>query len=420
MSDEKADGEVRLFFEEIAPGDAAAAAGDEAGAAGEGGTDAGAAGGEERLETRATLTFRWQPLQLAGDAPAARGGHTLTLLPGTERMVLFGGADRTGRAFADVHELDTARRRWTRRECSGEGPAGRSGHVAVASPDGARLYVHGGMGAGAEQFLGDVWELNCADWRWRRLSAGGLRRNGHSAVLVGRSTLVVFGGSDRVPQPTVHAFHVDRHEWRRLETVGDPGPPREMHAAAVLPSDGARTAVCVSGGRTEDGVSDGLVCLVVPHAVDAADDAAVATAPPCEWRAAGSGPALCGHAAAAVGNCVAVFGGTDGASFSGSTLMSVRAPCGAGGGRLGGDDWRETSEPAPAPRGRRARRKGAGRKARASAPPCARFAHTLTAKGGGESSGRFAYVLFGGVHPAEDLADAHELRVQPGMVAEAK
>lgn len=363
-----ADGSVPLFFEEILPGSAPTPP-----------TTPPAASEKtkETLTTRATLTFRWRAVSQRGDRPAARGGHTLTLV-GENALALFGGADRGGEPRSDLYlgryDAEDGSCAWTRVPQAGQWPPARAGHTAVAAADGSRLYVYGGMGEGGG-FLSDVWELDCAARTWSRVEADGEapRRNGHSAALVGGGRrMVVLGGSDRVPQTGVHELDLDARRWRRVPTEGDPGPPREMHAAAALPPcpETGLVTVRVVGGRTRDGLAGTALCL----------DAPADASRPYRWRADGDAPALCGHAAVAIGGCVAVHGGTDGQSFSNALLFGTK-----------GGQWVEAAGETPAPR----------------------FVHALA-----PLPARFTYALFGGIRPDAELADMHELRVEPGMVAE--
>lgn len=62
------------------------------------------------LWTLDLLTLAWQPVTLAGDAPAGRAGATLVADPARSRLVLFGGVGQSG-ALADFWALEGMVRR---------------------------------------------------------------------------------------------------------------------------------------------------------------------------------------------------------------------------------------------------------------------------------------------------------------------
>jgi hypothetical protein len=82
-----------------------------------------------------TGAMEWQRLALAGAAPppCARGGHTATMVDGTNEVVVFGGEDRRGRLLDDVHVIDLVAMAWVtpgKGGVKGCAPTPRKGHVA--------------------------------------------------------------------------------------------------------------------------------------------------------------------------------------------------------------------------------------------------------------------------------------------------
>jgi hypothetical protein len=112
--------------------------------------------------------LEWLPLELAGDAPAAREDHTWTV--GSDGLAyLFGGrADAT--VHGDLWALDLATDTWIPLDPAGARPAPRFGHEAEWV-DGVGLVVFAGQ-AGSD-FFGDLWAYDPGAAAWRELPSGG-------------------------------------------------------------------------------------------------------------------------------------------------------------------------------------------------------------------------------------------------------
>lgn len=108
------------------------------------------------------------------DGPGARFNHSGAMVDG--RFVLFGGStDVRSSQFEpkrDTWALDLTTRTWSKVE-AGNKPEARLYHAATT--DGTSLYVYGGGDEGAflGDFFGDLWALDVAAGRWKRLDAGG-------------------------------------------------------------------------------------------------------------------------------------------------------------------------------------------------------------------------------------------------------
>lgn len=83
---------------------------------------------------------------------------------------------------------------------------------------------------------------------WKRLSASGPQRTGHTAVLY-RDSMIVFGGEDEkgTLHNDVHAFSLDKSAWSKLSTTGDAPSGRTGHSAVVHGS-----SMYVFGGATDN------------------------------------------------------------------------------------------------------------------------------------------------------------------------
>mmetsp|Transcript_4117 Transcript_4117/g.7543 ORF Transcript_4117/g.7543 Transcript_4117/m.7543 type:complete len:590 (+) Transcript_4117:56-1825(+) len=189
---------------------------------------------------------RWSQENVTGDFPAARGGHTATLV-GSD-IFLIGGASSEA-TFADVYRLDLLRRRWTKvAEGGGLKMSARTSHAAVA--DAGRIYVFGGYDADGG-FLNDLWVLHApmsppyspdapdvltevvAEWS-RPVPTGEVpsARQGHSLTLVDRH-LILFGGlvADGSNVNDVYSYDIARGSWGQLAIGGTAPAPRQAHSA---------------------------------------------------------------------------------------------------------------------------------------------------------------------------------------------
>jgi hypothetical protein len=74
---------------------------------------------------------------------------------------------------------------------------------------------------------------------WRHLQLADkfrpLPRGGHAAASLTETTMVIFGGADRSPQPFNDTFVLDvtGHAWNKIDAA-DPPQPRSGHSVAVI------------------------------------------------------------------------------------------------------------------------------------------------------------------------------------------
>jgi hypothetical protein len=110
----------------------------------------------------------WQQVDVAGNLPAAREDHTMTVTPDGSTAYLFGGRTADGESLADLWALDLATDAWSR--VPGNGPPARFGHNA-AWVDGVGLVIFAGQSAAA--FFNDLWAYDPAADAWSELPSGG-------------------------------------------------------------------------------------------------------------------------------------------------------------------------------------------------------------------------------------------------------
>jgi hypothetical protein len=125
---------------------------------------------------------------------------------------------------------------WAALHPAGSVPPGRSTHMAVYDPDGQRMIVFGGRNRSSA--LSDVWALNLTDVSWQQLNptgtAPGARCLAGAAYCPARRSMVFFGGTDLHTQHNdVWELNLDSAAWHRISAQGTAPSVRESHGAFV-------------------------------------------------------------------------------------------------------------------------------------------------------------------------------------------
>ena len=202
-------------------------------------------------------TSAWYEQPVTGKPPNRRRGATANVLGAKpeHRLVVLGGADRSGGPLHD-HALkyyDLPTRAWGVLSVAGDAPAARTGHTAT-SIDATRMVVFGGEGATPGSLLNDVHLFDASQDLWTELLPRGdgddgkalpLGRAGHSCTKIGPA-LYCFGGyardrePSRAPESARNELWVldmkngmDRTGWLRMWTIGRAPSPRAYHGAVA-------------------------------------------------------------------------------------------------------------------------------------------------------------------------------------------
>lgn len=173
--------------------------------------------------------------------------HTATLV-GKNIFVIGGGSNAT--YYDSVFMFNTETNTWSRPQIAGAGPGPRRAHSATAV--GSKIYVFGG-GNGSKA-LNDIFTLDTELMCWNSVKYSSTKKHSipsargyHTATLVNKNKLVVFGGSDGQDCfSDAHLLNTDTHEWTRLKVPNS--FPRLAHSATAVGS-----MIFVFGGH--DGLS---------------------------------------------------------------------------------------------------------------------------------------------------------------------
>jgi hypothetical protein len=185
------------------------------------------------------ISLQWRQIESAGPRPAGRWGHTSISYGG--KLWLFGGS-KPGAVFRDFWCLDvdvTPEPIWSQvgfpLATIPPVPAARGGHSATLI--GSKMYVFGGN-TNAKSF-NDIWYIDLEQvedgWTSACMLEKPPTRIGHSASAVG-DRILVFGGRDFLTgsfrtEPSY--FDTRKHEWRSVHLAS--GTPVSVTGHAVVP-----------------------------------------------------------------------------------------------------------------------------------------------------------------------------------------
>ncbi len=177
--------------------------------------------------------------------------HSAVYDPVRNRMVVFGGASRSG-FLNDVWALSlTGTPAWEQLAPLGAAPSPRSEQSAIYDPVGDRVVVFGGRISATEE-VNEVWALSLVgEPAWTMLSPVGTPPNaryGHTAIYDPlRDRMVVFGGYDGVNtyQDAWSLSLSGTLAWTALAPEGASPQPRFYHTAIY---DSVQDRMVVFGG----------------------------------------------------------------------------------------------------------------------------------------------------------------------------
>ena len=227
----------------------------------------------DSLKVLDTEIMLWFPPAVSGDIPTGRSGHTATLLPNTNELVLFGGV-KGSKWLNTVSILDTTRWIWTTPKIAGSAPKPRSYHsaTAVKKHNGFAIVVFGGNNKSSCFDTVHILENKENEWKWSHPTITGkapFPRTGHSATLLDDGkTISIYGGWDPNEEDSTtggenifkSSFLLDTETWEwksgakavpggsgsDATCAEDCGPKRCGHTSVLNPESGE---VWLFGGR---------------------------------------------------------------------------------------------------------------------------------------------------------------------------
>ncbi|XP_006663087.1 acyl-CoA-binding domain-containing protein 5 [Oryza brachyantha] len=153
----------------------------------------------------------WSYIEVKGDIPMARSGHTV--IRAGPVLILFGGEDGKGKKLHDLHMFDLKTSTWLPLNYKGAGPSPRSNHVAALYDD-RILLIFGGQSK--SKTLNDVHALDFETMIWSRVKTHGHHpspRAGCCGALCGTKWYIAGGGSKKKRHPETWVFDVLESKW---------------------------------------------------------------------------------------------------------------------------------------------------------------------------------------------------------------
>ena len=163
---------------------------------------------------------QWHEVLVSGARPPGRHDAALVVDPIGRRLLLFGGHDSSGTAFADLWEMPLeGPYAWAASQPSGPGPSARWSATALFDRARKRVLVVGGFTPTGSAT--DVWSLDVSGpLVWSPLAVGGAAPAAVSRAMLdpGRDLVLTYGGA-----ANLSTFNLaGSPAWAPLSTTGGP------------------------------------------------------------------------------------------------------------------------------------------------------------------------------------------------------
>ncbi|MCG8418013.1 MAG: hypothetical protein MJE77_08740 [Proteobacteria bacterium] len=199
-----------------------------------GGSDAN---GAKQNDTWQWMGTRWTQTARDGVLPPARSGHAMAYDEVRHWIVLFGGNGANGAKYGDTWIWDGAE--WIELFPPGPVPAARAGHAMSYDAARDRIVLFGG------DQRSDTWEWNGKQWIAMAPASPSPRPLEHHAMAYDkmRGRVILFGGKAFSPYDSMWEW--DGEQWTRITPIDLSPSPRSSHTMAYNP---ARNRVVLFAG----------------------------------------------------------------------------------------------------------------------------------------------------------------------------
>ncbi|MHC4601422.1 MAG: Kelch repeat-containing protein, partial [Planctomycetota bacterium] len=183
------------------------------------------------LSTSGGGNGNWSQVSTTGSAPA-RGNAAVAFDPGTNSLLVVGGADALGNEYGDTHQLDLTTGQWTQRSTGG--PSARSGCIGAVNA--GVMMVFGGYTNATTTYHQDTWILNISTWGWTQVFPGvvpPIRAEMGFALDPVNGRVYIYGGTDmNGVLNDVYYFDFGVQNWVQISPGGSPPNARQACGAA--------------------------------------------------------------------------------------------------------------------------------------------------------------------------------------------
>lgn len=203
-----------------------------------------------------------EDLEVFGDVPQARFGHTITAVSKT-KVVLFGGATGdTGKysMTGDTFLFNVLTKSWNKLSVKGVAPSPRAAHAST-NVEQMQMVVYGGATGGGSLASDDLYLLDMRNGedqaQWMIVPVVGStpgRRYGHTVAFAKPHLLVHGGNTGSEAVNDVWCLSVEKapFSWVKLDCGAEVPNTRVYHSAALCWTGSAMGMMVIFGGRTQD------------------------------------------------------------------------------------------------------------------------------------------------------------------------
>ncbi|CAN5852053.1 hypothetical protein BH24CHL6_BH24CHL6_12420 [soil metagenome] len=194
----------------------------------------------------------WRELPASGDVPPARYGSCAALGPDGRMWISHGFTEDTGR-FSDTRAYDFDSGSWTDLTPDADRPVERCLHDCLWTP-GGQFIIYAGQTTGAPA-IGDLWSYEPSSGSWNQAAQPEPEPRQLYALAQLDGTAFISGGAARDGTLLGDLWLLDLASlaWSEAEPAGQ--PPSGRFGASLI-ADGERNRLLLFGGKGDDELAD--------------------------------------------------------------------------------------------------------------------------------------------------------------------
>jgi N-acetylneuraminic acid mutarotase len=172
-------------------------------------------------------------------SPPVRANHAMAPIWNTDKAIIFGGFEDYPYYFNDTWLYDAGDGTWTRFAAM-PGPPARYGHVMAMVPGDDKVVLFGGIAS--DGYMSDTWVFDLSEGKWTRKNPPDQPQARGSAMMSpsyqANESIILFGGENNdVPISDTWSYNCTDDCWRHISQWSSPGPLKDAGMDSV-PSSG--------------------------------------------------------------------------------------------------------------------------------------------------------------------------------------